>query len=288
LGDEVTLQPSKIDLTAPDDKLYTPEVGSWVEDKYRLLWCYADLFATSMKGKWDQRVYIDLFAGAGHSRVSETGRYLRGTPLLALSIAHPFDWYVFCDQDSNCISALRKRVEKLRPSAEVRYVPGDVNHITSQLLEEMPPLAPRKKILAFCFADPFRLRDLHFATIRALDKRYMDFMILIPAMDPLRNETTYVDSSSDVVDIFVGTSVWREEWSKKRNAMSFDVFVAEFFSSQMTQLGYTYGGLQDTVLVRSTEKNLPLYRLGFYSRHELGKRFWREARKYSSRQLNLL
>ena len=281
-------QSSKIDLTAPDDKLYTPEVGSWAEDKYRLLWCYAAVFGTSMKAKWDQRVYIDLFAGAGHSRVSETGRYLRGTPLLALSVAHPFDWYVFCDQDRDCISTLRKRVERLRPSAEVRYVPGDVNHITSQLLKEMPPLESGKKILALCFADPFRLRDLHFTTIRALAKRYMDFMVLIPAMDPRRNETTYLDSSSDVVDVFVGTPMWREEWSKKRNAMTFDAFVAEFFSSQMTQLGYTYGGLQDSILIRSTEKNLPLYRLGFYSRHELGKQFWREARKYSSRQLDLL
>lgn len=281
-------RPSKVDFAAPYDKLYTPEVGSWTKEKYRLFWCYADLFATSMKDKWDQRVYVDLFAGAGHVRVGENGPYLHGTPLLALRVVHPFDWYVFCDQDPNCISALRKRVERLRPSAEVRYVPGDVNHITSQLVKAMPPLGSGKKVLAFCFADPFRLRDLHFTTIRALAQRYMDFMVLIPAMDPCRNEATYLDPSSDVVDLFVGTPAWREEWGNKQNAMTFDTFVAEFFSGQISHLGYTHGGLQDSLLVRSTEKNLPLYRLGFYSRHELGKRFWKEARRYSNPQMDLL
>lgn len=281
-------RPGKIDHTTADDGLHTPEVGSWAEDKYRLLWCYADLFATSMKDKWDQRVYVDLFAGAGHSRVSETNRYLRGTPLLALSVTYPFDWYVFCDQDPNCISDLRKRVEKLHPRAEVKYVPGNVNQVTAEILKQMPSLSSRKRILAFCFVDPFRLRDLHFSTIQALAKRYIDFMVLIPVMDPLRNEGIYVDPSSDVVDLFVGTAEWREEWVKKRNAMSFDAFVAEFFSSRMHQLGYIYGGLQETLLVRSTEKNLPLYRLGFFSRNQLGNKFWREAKKYSNPQLDLL
>lgn len=281
-------QSSKIDLAVPHDGLHTPVVGPWAEDKYRLFWCYADLFATSMKDKWDQRVYIDLFAGAGHARVGENGPYLRGTPLLALRVAHPFDWYVFCDQDQTCISALRKRVEKLCPSAEIRYVPGDVNHITSQIIREMPPLASGNRVLTFCFADPFKLRDLHFSTIQVLAQRYMDFMVLIPAMDPLRNEATYIDPSSDVIDRFVGTPAWREEWRNKQNVMTFDTFVAEFFSEQMSHLGFTYGGLQDSLLVRSTEKNLPLYRLGFYSRRELGRRFWKEARRYSNPQLDLL
>ena len=289
----MNLQPSKIDFGVSDDKLYTPEIGPWAEDKYRLFWCYADLFATSMKEKWDQRVYIDLFAGAGHSRVESTNvestnRVLLGTPLLALRVAHTFDWYIFCDQDPDCMSALRKRVETMHPTAEVRYVPEDVNRVTSQILREMPPLAPGKKMLGFCFADPFRLRDLHFRTIEILAQRYMDSMVLIPVMDPLRNEVTYLDPSCDVVDLFVGTTSWREEWRKQQKKITLDTFIAGFFSGQMKLLNYTHGGIEDSILVRSSEKNLPLYRLGFYSRHALGGRFWKEARKYSNPQLGLL
>jgi three-Cys-motif partner protein len=241
-----------------------------------------------MKEKWDQRVYIDLFAGAGHSRVEKTNRCLLGTPLLALRVAHPFDWYIFCDQDPDCMSALRKRVEAMHPTAEVRYVPGNVNLVTSHVLEEMPPLASGRKVLGFCFADPFRLRDLHFSTIETLAQRYIDFMVLIPAMDPLRNEMIYLDPSSDVVDLFVGTPSWREEWSKKQKKITFDTFIANFFSGRMRHLNYTHGGVEESILVRSSEKNLPLYRLGFYSRHALGGRFWKDAKKYSDPQLGLL
>ena len=54
------------DLAVPDDGQYKPKIGGWAEEKYGLLWCYADLFATSMKSKWDKLTYVDLFSGAGH------------------------------------------------------------------------------------------------------------------------------------------------------------------------------------------------------------------------------
>lgn len=59
-------------LSFEDDGLVAPEVGSWAETKYRLLALYDELFSMGMKHKWDQRVYIDLYAGAGYSRVRGT------------------------------------------------------------------------------------------------------------------------------------------------------------------------------------------------------------------------
>ncbi len=48
-------------LELEDDGLMTPEVGDYAEEKYRLIGLYAELFAKAMKGKWDSRVYIDLY-----------------------------------------------------------------------------------------------------------------------------------------------------------------------------------------------------------------------------------
>jgi hypothetical protein len=53
----------------------------------------------------------------------------------------------------------------------------------------------------------------------------------------------------------------------------------------MEQLGYRDRAAEKTQLIRSTEKNLPLYRLAFFSRHALGEQFWKEAKKYSYPQL---
>lgn len=68
--------------------------------------------------------------------------------------------------------------------------------------------------------------------------------------------------------------------------MTFGSFVVDQFGLQMNRLGYKYGGLPNTVLVRSRSKNLPLYRLAFFSRHPRGVQFWGEARKRTSPQLS--
>ncbi len=73
-------------LFVEDDGLVCPEVGSWAETKYRLLALYDELFATGMKDKWDQRVYIDLYASAGYARVKGTKKILKGSPILALTV----------------------------------------------------------------------------------------------------------------------------------------------------------------------------------------------------------
>ena len=85
-------------LFVENDGLPCPDVGSWAETKYRLLALYDELFSTGMKYKWDQRVYIDLYAGAGYARVKGTKKILKGSPILALTVTHPFDKYIFCEE----------------------------------------------------------------------------------------------------------------------------------------------------------------------------------------------
>ena len=65
-----------------------------------------------MKRKWDFRVYIDLFAGAGRSQIEGTSRIVLASPLLALEIIDKFDLYVFCEKDETKMDALIKRVQR--------------------------------------------------------------------------------------------------------------------------------------------------------------------------------
>jgi three-Cys-motif partner protein len=276
------------DLIVAADGLYTPEVGGWAETKHRLLWTYADLFATSMKAKWDARVYIDLFAGAGHARIKDTDRIVLGSPLLALKVSDPFESYVFCDSDERCIHALRQRVDTLGQLDRTRFVSGDVNALTDEILASLPAYNRRYKVLGFCFVDPFALSALQFTTLEKLARRFMDFLVHIPAMDPIRNEVLYTKIDNETVTQFLGTDSWRTAWKSEPHRLTFDLFLARQFEDRMRALGYEYGGIEESVMVRSTEKNLPLYRLGFFSRHERGRAFWREVKKYSTSQLGLL
>jgi hypothetical protein len=106
-------------------------------------------------------------------------------------------------------------------------------------------------------------------------------------MDPQRNEKNYLSMSSNVISEYLGDAHWRELRRKQDAASSFDLFIAKTFDAQMKSIGYSYGGKAENVLIRTTDKNAPLYRLGFYSKHPLAEKYWKETKKYSDPQMSL-
>lgn len=276
--------------SCPEDELYAPEIGAWGRRKYLLVNSYCRTFATAMKFKWDARVYIDLFAGAGKSRTKDTHRLVYASPLLALQIEDPFDRYVFCEQNGVALDALRQRIARLCPTTDVRYVEGDVNADTARILSQFPRYSRVHRVLALCFADPYKLANLAFETISALAERLVDFLILIPTdMDANRNVSRYVATQSTRIERFLGDPHWRHDWKAAQDRReSFGIFLADHFGRRMHTLGYIHPGIKGMPLVRSTDKNLPLYRLALFSRNKLGTTFWTEAQKYSDPQLGLL
>ena len=76
-------------------KYHQPEIGSWGTEKYSLVRNYSQIFASSMKNKWQCRVYIDLFSGAGRAKIKDNGKIVDGSPMIALGIDDPFDRYIF-------------------------------------------------------------------------------------------------------------------------------------------------------------------------------------------------
>jgi hypothetical protein len=52
----------------------------------------------------------------------------------------------------------------------------------------------------------------------------------------------------------------------------------------MESLGYLHQELHQMKLVRSADKNLPLYYLALFSRHDTAYKFWKDVLKYSTDQ----
>jgi three-Cys-motif partner protein len=270
-----------------DDGLITPSVGPWAEQKYRLVWNYAKTFATAMKAKWGVRVYIDLFAGSGRSRIRGTKKIIPASPLLALDIRDRFNKYIFCEGDTEKIKALKIRVDRDYADANVEYVKGDVNKNVDEILSKIPQHKKGLGVISFCFVDPYGIKNLHFATIRKLSSRYIDFLILIPSdMDAHRNVAIYEDVSNKAIDNFTGVEEWRDLWTQERmKGKKYGFFIIELLAAEMKKLQYMFRG--DTVHIRSHDKNLPLYHLAFFSRNPLGNKFWDDAKKYSDPQLRI-
>jgi three-Cys-motif partner protein len=270
-------------------QFHLPEIGSWGEEKYHLVRNYAQIFATSMKEKWQCRVYIDLFAGAGRARIKGSEKIVDGSPLIALGIENPFDRYIFCEENSTNIDALSKRVKAHYPGLDTHFVHGDANDSVNEILSLIPQYSSTFKVLGFCFVDPFKIDNLKFETLHRLSSKYMDFLVLIPTgMDARRNVSYYMKPDSRKVVGFIGRPNWRDEWPQaEMRGEKFSLFFIKQFCTSMADIGYKYTTAEDSVDIRLPEKNFSLYRLAFFSKHPLGHKFWTDVKKYSKPQLDL-
>jgi three-Cys-motif partner protein len=273
-------------VNVEDDGLFRGEdVGKWAEEKHAPVSFYAKLFSTGMKDKWHERVYIELYAGSGHSRIKDTSKIMAGSPLQALLLEHPFDKYIFCETNPKALDALKVRVARTAPSARVVYIGGDCNQRVSDILAEIPPHSTGHRVLSLCFVDPYDI-GIKFETLRRLADKYIDFLVLLALyMDANRNLDNYVSEKAVKIDEFLGERTWREEWkARQQNGTPFPQFLAEEFSQSMETLNYRRQPFYKMKPVRIAEMNVPLYRLALFSRHSRAYTFWDEVLKYSTPQ----
>ncbi|MFN7939387.1 MAG: three-Cys-motif partner protein TcmP [Bryobacteraceae bacterium] len=276
-------------LVVPDDGLPCAPVHLWAEEKYRIIALYDKLFSSGMKRKWDQRVYIDLYAGGGFSQVQSTRKILKGSPIIALTVDDPFDKYIFCEESEELLNALKARCIRLAPSAQVAYIHGNCDARIADICGAIPRASAANRVLSLCLVDPFDF-GIKFETLRKLSQVYVDFVVLLAiGMDANRNYEHYVEGNSPKIDEALGNNEWRERWklasAPRRN---FRQFLAHEFSKSMETLGYLNTPTSRMRLVRSDEKNLPLYYLAMFSRHNTAHKFWDEVLNYASDQGNLI
>lgn len=240
-----------------------------------------------MKDKWGTRVYIDLYAGAGFSKIEGTGRVLKGSPILALTVQHPFDKYIFCEEDADLLTVLSQRTKRIAPAANVAYVQGNCNAEIDKICSLIPRGSAKDSVLSLCFADPFDFGIKH-ETIRSLSRFRMDFLVLLAiGMDANRNYDHYVDGPSPKIDEALGNKKWRERWQQRVSREEFSSFLALEFAESMNSLGYLPRKLDQMKQVRSAQKNLPLYHLALFSKAQRAYTLWEEVLKYGTAQKSL-
>jgi three-Cys-motif partner protein len=275
-------------LLAEDDDLPTADVRSWAEEKYRHVYLYTKLFSTAMKNKWECRVYIDLYAGPGLAQISGTGRVLKGSPLLALTVPEQFDKYIFCESDPRIMKTLQQRVGRAYPHANVHFVSGDCNDKIDEICSAIPPFSKQHRVLTFCFADPYDI-SIRFSTVRKLSKCFVDFLFLLALhMDANRNVAHYTNPANQKIDEFLEVPEWRDLWDEEQSRRtSFPNFLAQEYDKQMQSLRYLPMPLYKMKAIRSDAKNLPLYHLALFSRNNVAYQLWDEVLHYGTDQLPL-
>ena len=274
-------------ISAEDDGLVADKVGPWAADKYRHVGMYAEIFSTGMKNLWPTRVYLDLFAGAGHALLGDSQRRVLASPLLALNVPDRFSKYIFCEKSGDHIQALGQRAIRMAPEVAIDCVHGDVNQEVARISALIPRHSAAQRVLSFCFADPFDL-GIHFKTIKTLASgKAMDFLILLAlGMDATRNWATYLRTDNQKVDLFLGDPTWRDRWRDAESEGTGVIrFVATEYATAMSNLGYLTKSIDQMIEIRTHDNNMRLYYLAFFSKNQTGYKFWKQVQKYSTDQL---
>lgn len=267
-------------------KLPNP-VGSWSEKKYSLLGGYCEIFNAGIKNKFTNRVYIDLFAGAGYAPIKGKNKILKSSPLIALSIPTPFTKYIFCELDKEKLEALKIRAEREHPEKDIMFIQGDSNQTVDEVIKEVKKLG--SSTISFAFVDPFSL-NLNFSTIKKLSKLgRVDFLILLALMmNANRNLHNFIMEQSKIIDQFIDKNNWREPFLLgETRKEDFIKFLADTYDTNMSDLGYQVRNEGLKPKVDADEFNLSLYYLAFYSKNPLGNKFFSEIEKYHIEQLKL-
>lgn len=270
-----------------DDGRHIPDpVGEWSFQKWKLMGAYCDIFTSAMKYHWDQLIYIDLFAGAGFSEIRNGGGIFYSSSLIAMEVPNPFDKYILCEEDPKKIQALEERVNTIHPNKDVVFIQGDCNKNVTEIKNEIPGFNKSNKVLRFCFVDPFSI-NIKFQTIKKLGENLMDFLILLPFhMDINRNTETYFGSDNNILSKFLGTDEWRNKFDLQNlDRKKFIRYISAKYDSNMMDLGYIEP--EHKFPVRSSEKNLPLYHLAFYSKNPRGNDFYQKVKKSAKSQYSL-
>lgn len=238
-----------------------------------------------MRQKWAQLAYIGLYSGPGRARVAGESYVVETTALSVLRQPDPFTDYVYVDNDPECLDALATRIHASGTSANVTFIPGDVNESVVAVREALPRYSRSRGLLSFCFVDPFDIQ-LRFETIRGLSGLRMDFLILLMlGVDARRNLQRYLnDESSARIGDLIACAQWRSEYRAERNIIH---FILRTFDEAMQGLGYL-SAANDLHPVYATGTHVLQYVLAFYTKNEVGLRFWRGSRSSLSPQIDLL
>jgi len=274
-------------IETTDDNLLIYDAHIWAEEKYKLFGGYCNIFTTGMRGKWDVLVYIDLFSGPGYCKIKETGRIIKSSPLIALSLPVKFDVYIFCDLDKNVVETLKKRVLKELTTQKVHFLNVDSNKNIQEIKDLIPSHTKSKRVLSFCFADPFDL-NLHFNTIQHLStNKLMDLLILQAYfMDAKRNYENYIDEDNEKISKYLGDYEWRDKFKNSSFfPNNFVQFISNTYDDKMKTLNYL-DSLKNCIKI--PVKNVPLYYLTFYTKHIRGQDFYKKVQEYADDQLKLL
>ncbi len=242
-------------------------VGWWVPQvKHTNLAKY--LHATrKAQQKFPRRVLIDPFCGPGRIQVKGETFTRDGGAMVAWrqSVASecPFTTVMVGDLNGARAHACETRLS--RAGAPVKKFDGPAAETALAMADAVP-----RGALCLAYIDPYNLEYLSFSIIERLAQLpHVDFAVHFSLMDLTRNVDMELDPTRDR---FSGASPgWRDRVPPATSKSSLPSWFFEDWRKLISALGFSVSKVMPLI---DDGQGRSLYRLVFFSRHELPDRIW--------------
>ena len=257
-------------LVTASDGLPALEVADHAKEKEFVLRRIVEIFNVGMQNRWDQRYYVDVFAGPGRCLIRGTTTEINGSPMLAAESAAKFTDYFLADSDPESLSTLRERISRLALPEEigVQYYLNDADTVVREILKDLPQA---RQSLGLTVFDPWGW-DFSFETLATMSaNRRLDLVVNFPIGYIKRNW----DRELAQLDRFMNGTSYKEPFqSAMRRETPGELparVLLDAYATELRNIGY--GFIRDNVRVDNS-RHLTLYSLIFASKHERGADFW--------------
>ena len=218
--------------------------------KHKLLAYYAEIFATGMKGWWENRVYLELFSGPGRCEIRDTGCEQVGSPLKVIN--HEFTKFIFTEISLSAAEALATRLDPFKNSQRAEIWCGDCAEAIQRI--HIPAGA-----LTFAFIDPTGIGHAPFALIETLHRKTRcDLLINIQhGMGIKMNIHQYTPDADEqsALTRFLGNERWKS--LSQHNPGDFFRGVLDLYKQQLDSLGFTFTGRKTSSETSRTRRCIP-------------------------------
>ena len=135
--------------------------------------------------KFDGAVYVDLFAGTGLVKLTDTGYVVAGSAPCAVTTKKGFRYSILVEKDKDKCKYLEERMLKIIQKDDFEVINGDSNEIIQEVIEKIK--SKFKKPIILVFVDPEGM-EIKFETVKALSDNFQscDFLINVNEQGVLR------------------------------------------------------------------------------------------------------
>jgi three-Cys-motif partner protein len=245
-------------------------VGSWAEDKLKLLSAYV-FISGGARQKFLQTgaAFIDPFCGPGRSQIRGKSTFIDGSPVVAfkraIESAGNFTSINISDNDPELLAAATTRLSQI--GAPVSAFQGPANEAISKIVNELNPNG-----LHLAFLDPYNLASLSFSLFEALSKlKRIDVIAHVSIADLQRNADRYTGQDYEQFDVFAPG--WRSQVNTDVSKKAFRAAILTYWTKKILELGLPQSKQFELI---SGDQGQRLYWLILLSRHELAHNFWQK------------